>query len=155
MARKTVSIAHTAALALVASWLGLTAAVAQTAAPADADIVNLACTVAKGGICRPGEDCKQTERVGAEALPLSITIDFDNRVVMSPVSRGYVSTSRIALLAHDQDQLMLHGIEHGFAWLISVHETTRVLSMTVASVRGVFVGFGDCVPVSELQAKKN
>lgn len=167
MSKRTMKLAGVAALALAASWLVLAAAMAQTAptpapppaasaAPAapDAEIVDLACTVAKGGICRPGEDCKPTDRVGEEPLPLKITIDFDNRVVMSPVSKDYVSSSRIALLAHDEDQLMLHGIEHGFAWLMSVHEKTRAFSLTVTSARGVFAGFGTCVPVGDLQAKK-
>jgi hypothetical protein len=131
------------------------AAAAPSPAAAEPEIVDLACTIAKGGFCRPGEECKPTDRIGDEPLPLTVTIDFDNRVVMSPVSRGYVSSSRVALLAHDQDQFMLHGIEHGFAWLMSIQETTRALSVTVTSVRGVFVGFGSCVPVESLQAKKN
>ncbi len=131
------------------------AAAAPDADPGDDDIVDLACTVTRGGICRPGEDCKQTERVGEETLPLMVTIDFGNRVVMSPLKRGYVSASRIAMLAHDRDELILHGIEHGFAWLISIREDNRGLTMTVASSRGVFAGFGTCVPIAELRAKKD
>ncbi len=167
MYKQAIDLVCAAALTLAASCLIPAAAMAQTAPPPaaasstvpgasapDAEIVDLACTVAKGGICRPGEDCKQTDRVGEEPLPLKITIDFDNRVVMSPVSQGYVSSSRIALLAHDEEQLMLHGIEHGFAWLMSVHEKTRALSLTVTSARGVFIGFGSCVPVEDLQRKK-
>lgn len=132
---------------------------ATTAAPAtiapDGEIADLACTVAKGTICRPSEGCKPAEQLGEEKLPIKLTIDFDSRVVMSAVSRGYISSSRIALVARDGDQLMLHGIEHGFAWLIAVHEKTRVLSMSINSVRGAFAGFGECVRVEDLQAKKN
>ena len=96
----------------------------------------------------------RAEKLGEEKLPIKITIDFDNRVVMSALSRGYISASRISLLARDGDQLMLHGIEHGFAWLISVDEKTRVLSMSINSARGAFAGFGDCVAVEVLQNKK-
>jgi hypothetical protein len=156
-----------AILAAVAStlWMGLAWAQTAPAAPAatperpavvapDGEIADLACSVAKGTICRPGEGCNPAEKLGEEKLPIKITIDFDNRVVMSALLRGYISASRIALLARDGDQLMLHGIEHGFAWLIAFDEKTRVLSMSINSARGAFAGFGDCVAVEELQNKK-
>ncbi len=155
-----------AALAAIAWALMVAPALAQspgapqavarpvTVAP-DGEIADLACAVAKGTICRPGEGCNPAEKLGEEKLPIKFTIDFDNRVVMSAVSRGYISSSRIALVARDGDQLMLHGIEHGFAWLIAVHEKTRVMSMSVNSSRGAFAGFGECVTVEELQTKKN
>ena len=154
-----------ALVAAAASMLWTGAAVAQGASTPAApdrpavvapsgDIADLACSVAKGTIFRPAEGCNAAEKLGEEKLPIKITIDFDNRVVMSALSRGYISASRIALLARDGDQLVLHGIEHGFAWLIAVDEKTRIMSMSINSARGAFAGFGDCIAVEELQNRK-
>ncbi|MCK6453949.1 MAG: hypothetical protein L6R19_24300 [Alphaproteobacteria bacterium] len=134
------------------------AAVLAAAWPAAADTLPVApedrvCTIEKGSVCRANEECKPTATIGREKLPLKFTVSFDDRMVMAATGAGYISSSAASIIARDDGQLILQGIEHGFSWSIVIREHGNVMSTGLSTAEGSFVGYGTCTLVEELRAK--
>ncbi len=126
--------------------------------PATADTLPLAlddrvCSIDKGSVCRAGEECKPTVTIGREKLPLKFTVSFDDRMVMAATGAGYITSSAATIIARDDGQLILQGIEHGFSWSIVIREHNNVMSTSLSTAEGSFVGYGACTLVEELRAR--
>jgi hypothetical protein len=102
-----------------------------------------ACVVNKAVLCKDGA-CAPTSKVGDTPLPLKLTLDFRNRVILSVDKDGYPVATPISVFAGDDKKLILQGIEGGVGW--TVHGSASDLSMTfsLAWHHTILSGFGTC-----------
>ena len=131
------AVIRLAGIIVVVGVLCLSAATAAAASDFDGSRI-LICAPVQAFDCASGEDCAKglPEDVGAPAF---MRIDVPNKAVIGPKR-----TSPILLVDKSEDQLLLHGLELGYGWVIAVDQETGKMTATLANREGVFVLFGAC-----------
>jgi hypothetical protein len=139
------------ALAIVLASSSLASAQAQAPAakgPADGPATKMpksaACIVTKAVTCKDDATCTPTMEIGEAKLPLKITIDFENRVLMSVDKDGFPVASPISSFVGGNKQIILQGVDEGIGWIIHGSESDLTMSFSIASHHTVLSGFGTC-----------
>jgi hypothetical protein len=116
--------------------------VAISALAADFDgSKRLICATAEARDCVSGETCfgGLADDVGA---PNFIRIDFEKKAIVGPKV-----TTPIRLMEQDERQLLLQGIELGYAWVFALDRASGKFSASLTDREGAFVLFGSCTPL--------
>ena len=73
--------------------------------------------------------------------PRFMRLDFAKKRVI-----GQKRTSIIQSMETSESQMVLRGIELGYAWTITIDQTDGRMVTTLTNVNGVFAVFGSCTP---------
>ena len=119
--------------ALVAASFAATAADFDGSKP-------LVCATIEAHDCDVGETCIRglPESVGA---PQFLRIDFAKKVMV-----GTKQSTPIRTMESGPEQVLLQGIELGFAWTLALDSASGKLSGSMVNKDGAFVVFGACTP---------
>ena len=140
-------------LVLMASLAASTIALAQTGPPpapkapeaaSDKAPKSAACTVTKAVTCKADLTCTPATAVGEIQLPMKVTIDFHNRILMSVDKDGFPVASPIGALVGGNKQVVLQGIDNGIGWIVHGSASDLTMSFSMASYQTVLSGFGTC-----------
>ena len=127
-----------------------TMAIAQGAPPSasktspDKPPKSAACIVAKAVTCKPDATCAPVAAVGEIKLPMKVTIDFQNRVMMSVDNDGYPVASPIGTAVGGNNQVIIQGVDHGVGWTLHGSAADLKVSFAMVSHEAVLSGFGTC-----------
>ncbi|WP_408215737.1 hypothetical protein [Paraburkholderia sediminicola] len=129
-----------AALGTLALMSGLfSVALAQTAAAAQFDgSVPLICATIDADDCYPGELCLRAlpSELGA---PQFLRIDFAKKTIIGPQR-----TTAIRFMDAGPDQILMQGMELGYAWTIALDKTVGSITVTLVNHQDTLVLFGAC-----------
>ena len=103
-----------------------------------------ACTVAKAMLCKSDATCTPATTIGEIKLPMKVTIDFQNRVLMSVDNDGFPVASPIAGLVGGNKQVVLQGIDRGVGWTMHGSASDLKVSFAMTSHETVLSAFGTC-----------
>ena len=118
----------------------------ESAAPAaqPAPIPTLHCDFKTMTVCTPDGACKEGKEVAGLAVPLKVTVDFEDKVVASVDQTGYARTDNFDAVADSAGQLIVHGIDGNFGWQLVIHNTSEAAAMSFAAADATISGFGTC-----------
>jgi hypothetical protein len=100
----------------------------------------LLCATIDAHSCDPGQVCAR----GLPAdfgVPQFLRIDFAKQVVTGPER-----TTPIRFMESGQSQILLQGMELGFAWTISLDRMDGTMTLSLVNREDAFVLFGACTP---------
>jgi hypothetical protein len=126
---------------------------AQAETPADSGaaaagklppIPTLHCDFAEMAVCSPDGTCKEGKDLGGIKIPVKVTVDFENSVVGAVDEEGYSRTDKFDGVAESAEQLIMHGIDGAFGWLLLVDKNSNKASMSFATADTTLSGFGTC-----------
>ncbi|MFM0334557.1 hypothetical protein [Paraburkholderia strydomiana] len=100
----------------------------------------LVCATVDAHACDPGEACLRglPDDIGA---PRFMRIDFTERTIAGPKR-----TTQIRYLDTSAEQVLMQGIELGYAWTVVLDKADGSMSMTLVRRDDAFVVFGYCTP---------
>jgi hypothetical protein len=116
----------------------------DAATAAEPPIPTLHCEIKKMSACSPDGKCKADNDIDGIKLPLKVTVDFENSIVAAVDDSGFARTDKMDQVAKTQDQLVLHGIDGEYGWLVLISDKTEVASLVMSTADSVLSGFGDC-----------
>ena len=140
-------------LALVAALAAPSMALAQNTLPTapkslDAAMSKMpksaACTVTKAVTCKSDATCTPATAIGEIKLPMKVTVDFRNRVLLSVDNDGFPVASPIGTFVAADKQVILHGVDEGIGWVLHGSASDLSMSFSIASHNSVLSGFGTC-----------
>ena len=139
-------------LVLAASLAASTAAFAQNAAapPKKAEVSverapkSAHCTVNRASICKDDGTCAPTHEVAGLKLPIKVTFDFQNRVLMGVDKDGFPTSSPIGGLFGGGKLLVAQGFDDGVGWVWHGTASDLKMSFSMASHHTVLSAFGTC-----------
>ncbi len=102
------------------------------------------CTITKAFACKADGACAPTSEIGRVRLPLKVTLDFQNRVMMTVAADGFPVSSRISTLLGADKQLIAQGIDDGVGWIFHGSGRDMTASLAMASNHTVLSAFGAC-----------
>ena len=103
-----------------------------------------ACTVAKAMTCKEDATCTPATAIGEIKLPMKVTIDFQNRVMMSTDNDGFAVASPIATLVGGNGEVVLQGIDRGVGWIMHGSRNNLKMSFAMTSHDTILTAFGTC-----------
>lgn len=113
-------------------------------AAAKAPIPTLHCDFNEMSACSPDGTCKQGKDLGGIKIPVKVTVDFENSVVGAVDEDGYARTDKFDGIAESADQLIIHGIDGAFGWMLLIDNNSSKASMSFATADTLLSGFGTC-----------
>jgi hypothetical protein len=129
-----------AALGTLALTSGLfSVALSETAAAAQFDgSVPLLCATIDAHDCDAGELCLRAlpSELGA---PQFLRIDFAKKAVIGPQR-----TTAIRFMDNGPDQILMQGVELGYAWTIALDKQVGSMTVTLVNHQDTLVLFGAC-----------
>lgn len=101
----------------------------------------LICATVDAHDCDPGVTCERMlpSELGA---PQFLRIDFAKKTIAGPQR-----TTPIRFLDNDAEQILMQGVEFGYAWTLVVDKTGGALTMTLLNREDTLVLFGECTPL--------
>ena len=103
-----------------------------------------ACTVVKAVTCKSDATCAPATAIGEIKLPMKMTVDFRNRVLLSVDNDGFPVASPIGTFAAAAGQIVLQGVDEGVGWVLHGSGADLSMSFSIASHNSVLSGFGTC-----------
>jgi hypothetical protein len=100
----------------------------------------LVCATVDAHACGAGEVCLRDLPDGF-GMPQFMRIDFASKTIAGPKR-----TTAIRNIDKSADQVLLQGIELGYAWSIALDKTSGSMALTLVNRDDVFVVFGYCTP---------
>lgn len=113
-------------------------------AAAKAPIPTLHCDFNEMSACSPDGTCKEGKDLGGIKIPVKVTVDFENSVVGAVDEDGYARTDKFDGIAESADQLIIHGIDGAFGWMLLIDNNSSKASMSFATADTLLSGFGTC-----------
>ena len=100
----------------------------------------LICATVDADTCDPGKECLRNlpDDIG---MPKFMRIDFAAKTIAGPKR-----TTQIRSLEQSDDQMLLQGIELGYAWSLALDKGDGSMSLTLVNRGEVYVVFGNCTP---------
>jgi hypothetical protein len=100
----------------------------------------LLCATIDAHSCDPGQVCARglPADIGA---PQFLRIDFAKQMVSGPER-----TTPIRFMESSQSQILLQGIELGFAWTIALDKMDGTMTVSLVNREDAFMLFGACTP---------
>lgn len=137
---------------LAASLTASTTAFAQTAAAPpktpEASVEKAPksahCTVTRASTCKDDGTCAATTEVAGLKLPIKVTLDFQNRVMMAVDKAGFPTSSPISSLFGGGKLLVAQGFDEGIGWVWHGTASDLKMSFSMASHHTVLSAFGTC-----------
>lgn len=137
-----------AAVSIAASLSAQAETPSDSAAPAAAKtmppIPTLHCDFSAMSACSPDGTCKEGKELGGIKIPVKVTVDFENSVVGAVDESGFARTDKFDGVAESADQLIMHGIDGAFGWLLLIDKNSDKASMSFATADATIAGFGTC-----------
>jgi hypothetical protein len=124
-------------LVAVLAWL-----TAGTASASDFDGSKLLiCATVEATDCAAGEACTKgrPDDIGA---PKFLRIDFAQKMIVGPKR-----TTPIVSIDKSNNQILLQGMELGYAWTLVLNQEDGTMTVTMVNREEVFVLFGSCTPL--------
>ena len=136
-------------LVLMTSLAASTMALAQGASAAGPKAAakaprSAACTIAKATTCKSDGACTPATTIGESKLPMKVTVDFQNRVLMSTDNDGFPVASPIGALVGGEGKVVLQGIDRGVGWVMHGSRSDLKVSFAMTSHDTVLAAFGTC-----------
>jgi hypothetical protein len=119
-------------------------AAAKAPGPSDKAPKSAACTVAKAMSCKADATCAPTTEIGEIKLPMKITLDFQNHVMLSVDNDGFPVATAIDTLAGGNQEVILQGIDRGVGWVMHGSANDLKVSFAMTSHETVLAAFGTC-----------
>jgi hypothetical protein len=113
-------------------------------AAAKAPIPTLHCDFNEMSACSLDGTCKESKDLGGIKIPVKVTVDFENSVVGAVDEDGYARTDKFDGIAESADQLIIHGIDGAFGWMLLIDKNSSKASMSFATADTSLSGFGTC-----------
>jgi hypothetical protein len=137
-----------AAVCVAASLSAQAETPSDSAAPAASKtqppIPTLHCDFNAMSACSPDGTCKEGKELGGIKIPVKVTVDFENSVVGAVDEDGYARTDKFDGVAESAEQLIIHGIDGAFGWLLLIDKNSSKASMSFATADTTLAGFGAC-----------
>jgi len=133
-----------AAVSIAASLSAQAETPSDSAAPAAKPIPTLHCDFSAMSACSPDGTCKEGKELGGIKIPVKVTVDFENSVVGAVDESGFARTDKFDGVAESADQLIMHGIDGAFGWLLLIDKNSDKASMSFATADATIAGFGTC-----------
>ena len=136
-----------AAVSIAASLSAQAETPSDSAAPAAKTmppIPTLHCDFSAMSACSPDGTCKEGKELGGIKIPVKVTVDFENSVVGAVDESGFARTDKFDGVAESADQLIMHGIDGAFGWLLLIDKNSDKASMSFATADATIAGFGTC-----------
>jgi hypothetical protein len=102
------------------------------------------CTIAKAFVCKADGACAPATEIGEVKLPNKVTLDFQNRVMMSLAKDGFPVSSSISTLIGADKQLIAQGVDDGVGWIFHGSGRDMTATFAMASNHTVLSAFGTC-----------
>ncbi|CAB3776778.1 hypothetical protein [Pararobbsia alpina] len=101
----------------------------------------LICATIDAHDCDPGLTCQRSlpAELGA---PQFLRIDFAKKTIAGPQR-----TTPIHFMDNSPAEILMQGVEFGFAWTIVIDKASGELTMTLLSSEDALVLFGSCTPL--------
>jgi hypothetical protein len=107
-------------------------------------IPTLHCDFNAMAACMPDGTCEEGKELGGIKIPVRVTVDFENSVVGAVDENGYARTDKFDGVAESAEQLIMHGIDGAFGWLLLIDKNSNKASMSFATADTTLSGFGTC-----------
>jgi hypothetical protein len=85
-----------------------------------------------------------TGRAASVNLPQFFKIDFEAETIRAERPDGSERSSPIEITSHDQDHLVLQGVQEGLGWSVVIDETTGHMTIAASGHGEAFIVFGAC-----------
>ena len=101
----------------------------------------LICASQEARTCIAGRSCASSTP-GEIGAPVFVRIDFEHQMVVGPYR-----TTPIRVMDKGEKQLLLQGVELGFAWSIALDQESGEMAASLVDRYAGFVMFGACTPM--------
>lgn len=105
-----------------------------------------ACIISKAIVCKSDGKCAPSETIGQLSLPMKVTVDFQNRVLITVGNDGFPVSSAISTFGAGAGsrQLVMQGIDQGIGWVMHGSGESKTVSFSMADHDTVLSAFGSC-----------
>lgn len=115
---------------------------ANAASLADTD-ATLICAVVDLASCVPGEGCTHETSDPINA-PQLLTVDRKGQVITAQRPDGALLSSNIDRATQEQDLLVLHGVQNGLSWTMTIGGANGHMSLSAIGDSEAYTVFGSC-----------
>jgi hypothetical protein len=104
----------------------------------------LVCAAVDLASCAPGDGC-QRETAASMNVPELIVVDLKAQQITGKRPSGETLTTRIDRMTHNQNLLVLEGVQNALSWTLTVTDDTDQMSMAAVGDGVAFTVFGRCM----------
>ena len=131
-------------LAVVSIILSLAGAADPALAGGLDGIAPIVCAMSETFDCASGRQCV-ADSPEAINLPRLVRFDFAAKKAFAIQASGEERASPISLQESRERELILEGVQNGFAWSMAISQESGQMSLTIAGGGGGYVVMGSCM----------